>query len=200
MRVAADCPGYRDPLDLSFRNHVVKENVLGREIAHLSTTYDENGQQTEEFSHVGLAITRPSYESHLVGSILPPVGDLVTTLFFDYFAVEDITFGHAMISCLPHKIQITEDDALSAAVLSVGYALLFNVTKSSRNLSIGNQKYGEAVRLTRISLPNSARSETCRIVRVILQLAIFEVSSQNSTHLSFLRESSEYSLKPGIYF
>jgi hypothetical protein len=118
---------------------------------------------------------------HLIRSISPSVRELVAPLFFHYFDVEEATSGHALISCLPQTISETEDDAaLSAAISSVGYALLSNFTNSSDNLIMARKNYGIAVRLTSNTLQTSIpTSETCRNIRIILILAIFEVSSRD---------------------
>ena len=114
---------------------------------------------------------------HLIRSISTSANELAIPLFFHYFTVEDTASGHALLSCLPQTISTAEDDALSAAVLSVGYSILANITNSPDKLVMARQKYGLAVRLTYKALHTSVPSETCQIVRTIVLLALFEVSS-----------------------
>jgi hypothetical protein len=115
--------------------------------------------------------------SHLIRSLSPEATELAFPLFFHYFNVDDIDTGHALLSCLPQTISMAEDDALSAAVLAVGYSILANTTNSADRLVMARQKYGIAVRLTYNALHTSVPSETCQIVRTIVLLALFEVSS-----------------------
>jgi hypothetical protein len=112
---------------------------------------------------------------HLVRSISTPESQLIPSLFFQYCAVEDTASGYALTSCLPLMVSTAEDDALSAAVSSVGYALLSRMTNSSEKLIMARQKYGTAVRTTCNILRHSVASETCWVIRVILVLALFEV-------------------------
>jgi hypothetical protein len=121
-----------------------------------------------------LSMTR---RPHLLRFISPPDRELVIPLFFYYFSVEDTTSGHALLSCLPQTISMAEDDALHAAILSVGYSILANITNSSHKLLLARREYGTAVRLTHDALETSVPSETCQIVRIIVLLAFFEVRS-----------------------
>jgi hypothetical protein len=117
------------------------------------------------------------WRPHLYRFISQPDRELAIPLFFYYFSVEDATSGHALLSCLPQAISTAEDDVLHAAVLSAGYSILANITKSSKRLLLARREYGTAVRLIHNALEKSVPSETCQIVRIILLLAFFEVSS-----------------------
>ena len=155
----------------------MERRVYSRATAQLSTA-DDNGknQKRPALMHVGTLTTCASRTAHLVRSIPTPQRDLVPCLFFQYFTVEDKASGHSLASCLPQTIQTAENDALSAAVSSVGYALLSSMTNSSDKLIVARQKYGIAVRITSDILQSSVAKETCWIIRVILILALFEVS------------------------
>jgi hypothetical protein len=137
------------------------ENKSSREMADLRGV-----DSAKAFVACGSPLFRP---------ITPSTGELVVPLFFHYFTVEDTASGYGLLSCLPQRISMAKDDALSAAVLSVGYSLFANITNSPDNLVMARRNYGIAVRLTSDALEKCTPSETCEITRVILLLAFFEV-------------------------
>jgi hypothetical protein len=152
----------------------VEQRVYRRAAAQvLAKDDDRKGQKLPALMHV------VCHTPHLVRSISTPESELIPSLFFQYFDVEDTASGHTLASCLPQTISTAEDDALSVAVSSVGYALLSNMTNSPDKLIMARQKYGIAVRLTCNILHTSVASETCWAIRVILILAIFEVSCRD---------------------
>jgi hypothetical protein len=118
-----------------------------------------------------------------------PEEDLVPSIFFKYFEVDDPASGHGLLSCLPARLSGTEEGALTQAILSVGYVLLARLTKSSDKLKVARQKYGEAVRLTCNALQTTVARETCGVMRVILILAFFEVCHLNMPNLQSSAQS-----------
>lgn len=150
IRVSAECHGYRNPSDIIFRN----------------------------YGAPAAAIT--ARESHIHRSIPTLDSNLVPCIFHQYFQVEDIAFGHALRSCLPENIFSNEQNALSMAVASIGYALLSNLTKSPEKLFTARRKYGIAVRWTFVTVQNGKRTETCAVILVIFILALFEVRDGSS--------------------
>ena len=144
----------------------------------LAKSEDKKDQTLPEFMQFGSVTAWSHHTPHLVRSIPISESGLIPSLFFQYFDVEDTASGHSLASCLPQTISDAEDDALSVAVSSVGYALLSNISKSSNKLAMARQKYGIAVRLTCNIMQTYVAPETCWVVRVILILAFFEVSCQ----------------------
>jgi hypothetical protein len=180
VRVAVQCPGYRNPLDLLFRDQRqgVEQRVHGRtENLQLSTSRYHNNPKRSTLSQSNHTIAPISLGLQLTHSISPAVADLAAPLFLDYFAVEDTSSGHALISCLPERISSAEDSYLSAAISSVGYAILFNFKKSPDMLIKARRKYTTAVHLTRKALQNPTESDKYQLLLVVLLLALFEVSS-----------------------
>jgi hypothetical protein len=156
----------------------VAKRVARSATAKLLHTDDNQADRDKPiFTRVDYTGLPNCHRSHLTRSITPSERELVAPLFFHYFDVEDTTSGHAIISCLPKTISTAEDDVLSAAISSVGYALLSNLRNSPNVLIVARQKYAIAVRLTRNALKSSVKTETGYIVLVVLLLAIFEVSS-----------------------
>jgi hypothetical protein len=154
----------------------VELRVYHRAAAQLLTT-DENvkAQKLPDLTRVD-PVTDYTSHTPLVRSIDTPDSVLAPALFFRYFTVEDTASGHALTSFLPQMGLTAEDDMLSAAVSSVGYALLSRMANSSDKLIMARQKYGIAVRITCNILQTSVAAETCWVIRVILILALFEVS------------------------
>jgi hypothetical protein len=158
----------------------VEQRVYRRTATELLTTNDhEKDQRLPVLMHAAPVITLVSHAPPLVCSIPTPESELIPTLFFQYFAVEDTTSGYSLSSCLPRAIPKTDNDPLSVAVSSLGYVLLSAMTKSPDKLILARQKYAVAVRLTCNILENSVASETCSVIRIILILALFEVSKRD---------------------
>jgi len=129
---------------------------------------------------------------HLARSIATPERELIPFLFFQYCAVDDTASGYALTSFLAPMVLPAEDDALSAAVSSVGYALLFRMTNSPEKLIIARQKYGTAIRITCNILQSSVASETCWVIRVIIILALFEVGIPLALKTKLIYKSHSY--------
>jgi hypothetical protein len=159
----------------------VEQRIYCRAAAQLLANDDpRKDQKFTTLAHAGVVAASVYEPPHLARSLPPLETDLIHSLFFQYFDVEDTASGHALASCLPQTISTSENDALSVAVSSVGCVLLSKMTNSSDKLIMARQKYGTAVRLTCNILQTTVASETCLVIRVILILAIFEVSCPNS--------------------
>jgi hypothetical protein len=202
VRVKAECPGYRDPVDLKFRDQTQETKQKSRRKSNAQLpTRDEGGYclETTIFTPIGSAKTLAPYMPRPNRCISPVARELVIPLFFHYFTVEDTISGHALIDCLPQTISTTEDDALSAAVSAVGYSLLANMTNSLENLNIARKKYGQAIRIVNNSLQSTVPSETCQVVRVVILLALFEVSSCDLCFQNLWDESLTFCFDEGVY-
>lgn len=110
-----------------------------------------------------------------IRSLTPSDEAQAIPLFLHYFTVEDSSSGHAVMSFMPSLIPTADHDALSAAVASVGYALLANITKSRDRSIMARRKYGVAMQIVRNTLGRTAPEETCRVLRVVVLLGFFEV-------------------------
>jgi hypothetical protein len=161
--VSAECGGYRNPADLVFRDQ--RPNVERRVWNGAAQPGNRNAHNQKS------TFTTPC----LTASLSVPESELIPYLFFQYCAVEDTASGYALPTFLAPMVLPAQDDALSAAVSSVGYALLHRMTNSPEKLIVARQKYGTAVRLTCSILQTSVSSETCWVIRVIIILALFEV-------------------------
>jgi Zn(2)-Cys(6) binuclear cluster domain-containing protein len=182
VRVSAPCHGYRNPSDLIFRHQrpEAEQKVYRRVAAQLLLKDgDKKSQNLPTLMHVSSVTAPLCHIPHLVRSIPPSESELIPSLFFQYFDVEDAASGHALASCMPQTLTMAKDDALSMAVSSVGYALLSTMTNSSDMLIVARKKYGIAIHLICDMLQNSVASETCWVIRVILILAFFEVSGRD---------------------
>ncbi|KAF2670780.1 hypothetical protein BT63DRAFT_201125 [Microthyrium microscopicum] len=180
IRVRAECPGYRNPFDLLFRDETRKVEEKSRSAAAAGTFGSTNAQPVAIMaipsSPAIFLASRPS-KQNLLHSISPTATELVLPLFFNYFTVDDTASGHSLLSFLPPKLSTAPDDPLSAAVLAVGYSILANVTRSPDRLNLARQQYATAVRTTCTAIEKSSPPQSCEVVRVILMLALYEALS-----------------------
>jgi hypothetical protein len=183
VRVAAKCPGYRNAIDNMFRDETRLVELKSRcttALQEITTRKSRARRMKGTLRRTDSTTPFAPCQSLLPRTILPSAREVVIPLFFHYFAVEDTMSGHAILSCLPQTIPTVKNDidnALSAAILSVGYALLANITNTPDQLVMARREYGVAVRTTCDVIQKCAPSNTCEIVRVILLLALFEVST-----------------------
>jgi hypothetical protein len=174
IRVEAQCPGYRSPIDLIFRNqHMgVQQSVHRRREPQLLHTRDRISDAKHlHISHAAFL----KHQTPLIRGLTPSDQEQVIPLFLHYFTVEDSISGHAVMSFMPPIIPTADHDALAAAVASIGYALLSNITKSREKLIMARKNYGIAMQIVCDTLGRTTSEETCRVLRVVLLLGFFEV-------------------------
>jgi hypothetical protein len=102
--------------------------------------------------------------------------ELVMSFVFQYFSLEDTSPSRLFRSCLSPKLHSAEANGLSAAVSSIGHAMLSNIRTSPEDLIIARQKYGEAISLTNIAIQDPASLSMSNMLVLIFLLAMFEVS------------------------
>jgi hypothetical protein len=155
-----------------FRNQKLGvQQSVHRERASQSLATNSDGKHSRASYAAFWALQRPQ-----IRVISPSDQEQVVPLFLHYFAVEDSSSGHAVMSFMPPKIPTADDDALSATIASIGYALLSNITRSEDKLIMARKKYGDAMRIICDTLEKTTLEESCRVMRVVLLLAFFEAS------------------------
>src|ERR1700712_4949497 len=161
-RVGADCPGYRNPTDLMFRNQGtgVQQHVHHEGESQSLLIRDPNADGN--CSQISYA-TFWNLQKRPMRTISPSDQEKVVPLFLHYFDVEDSLSGHAVMSFMPPTIPTADDDALTCAIASVGYALLSNLTKSKDKLIMARKMYGDAMRIVCDTLAKTTSEETCRV-------------------------------------
>jgi hypothetical protein len=172
--VSAECQGYRNTSNLIFLDQT---RSVERKVFQAVVGY--SGEQIDKAQRNSSAKSQRTvnWKHDLPSFVATPVTELVPCLFFHYFDVQDVDSGHAFKDCLPQRLSTatTHDDALSSAILSVGFALLSRKTNSPGNLISARRQYANAVRLTCNFLETSSPGQTCWAIRIIFILSVFEV-------------------------
>jgi hypothetical protein len=186
-----ECPGYRDPLDLMFRDQSQQvESRVRRSLQEKETLAASLRMKDQK-----IATTEPvespmipwngdlDFRSSTIKEayalpriICPGKEELVISLVFRYFSLEGTNLSRLFRPCLSSRLKSAEAKALSAAVLSMGHAMLSNIKTSPEYLVIARRKYGEAVYRTRIAIQDPASLSMSNMLVLLFLLAMFEVS------------------------
>jgi hypothetical protein len=178
--VKVQCPGYRNPADLIFRdqNQLVAQKYHQRRIRGEIETrnikdsrHDRRSLISETSTTLQLSNPRTS-----IPVISFPTEELIIPFFLDYFAAEYNEPTQSIMPWLNRSMGKAEDRILSAAVTSVGYAVFSNIQNCSSNRTLARQRYGMAIRLINLSLQGSIAYETNNLLTAIILLSLFEVS------------------------
>ncbi|KAF2095425.1 hypothetical protein NA57DRAFT_79152 [Rhizodiscina lignyota] len=181
IRLKAKCPGYRDPLDLKFKDQgkVIEQRMNRRQQLEASSSASISFAAPEASSTVLSNSSRRvdrQAPSLTVQRVSPSIEALVTPFFFSYFFADDAVNGRLLIPCLPRTMREAEkDDALSLAISCVGHAVLSNVRSSPQEIMASRQTYANAVRLTSAALQEPASCNAYNMIMTIILLAMFEV-------------------------
>lgn len=189
IRLKVQCPGYRNPEDLIFRDQnqwVAQKYHRGRTREETQTRDIKDGRDGGQSLISGNSTTpNTQFPSHsgpnLIRAISFPTEELIIPFFLDYFAADRNELSQYIMSRLNRTLGGAEDRVLSAAVTSVGYAVLSNIQNSPHDRIVARQRYGTAVRLTTLTLQGSIPCDTNSLLAAIILLSTFEVSIQNST-------------------
>lgn len=131
IRVKAECPGYRNALDLMFRHQrpgygrgadVRGTGVKGLRVIGNSSVALESG----------VVSNRVSY------GIASPTRDMAFPIVIHYFCDHE-----ASGVSFPHLENVAENSLMSIALSALGYALLSNTRRSRPEIIEGRRLYGE---------------------------------------------------------
>jgi hypothetical protein len=186
-------------VDLKFRDQRQDiERKFGRGNRHLSTSQAVANQNSashgkivpfdlQEFAgierHVLSDLQAAERNRSLkLSNISPSIEEIVIPFFLNYFSVGSICLSHILKPCLLQSTQGAEENFLTAAVLSVAYAILSNLRNSPETIIIARRKYGKAIRLTWDALQDlTVSSKFNSISMAVMLLALFEVSAMPLT-------------------
>jgi len=176
MRARVDCPGYRDPLDWSFRDQ--SEDVIRksqrparkkRTVASTSSRTSSSGAQN--------IIPPPR------NSLVYPERELAKAHLFVNYMSGGPSGGH--MSYLLPLLAKDPRNCVNAALSAVGLAALSNIRLSPRMLLKARQEYTTALSETNQALQDPILSKRDDTLAAVVLLGMFEVSQVNHSRLSF---------------
>ncbi|EHK18614.1 uncharacterized protein TRIVIDRAFT_69876 [Trichoderma virens Gv29-8] len=175
LRTGAVCGGYRDKLDLAFRDQT--RQVIRR------------CNQTERTAKSPIAATQPvgkpreaeptgqPQESNSLLTSIPsvPITDQAVCFFFLNFVLTDPISGGGHLEYLPVIYDtITRDLALPTVVAAIGMAGIANLRRSRDLLLAANSQYLLAIQLTQAALMDETLRIQDQTLVSILLLALYE--------------------------
>ncbi|UKZ52817.1 hypothetical protein TrVGV298_006604 [Trichoderma virens] len=186
LRTGAVCGGYRDKLDLAFRDQT--RQVIRR------------CNQTERTAKSPIAATQPvgkpreaeptgqPQESNSLLTSIPsvPITDQAVCFFFLNFVLTDPISGGGHLEYLPVIYDtITRDLALPTVVAAIGMAGIANLRRSRDLLLAANSQYLLAIQLTQAALMDETLRIQDQTLVSILLLALYEIiqALQRSQHV-----------------
>ncbi|KAJ5890220.1 hypothetical protein N7504_011030 [Penicillium tannophilum] len=166
IRARVDCPGYRNRLDLGFRDQ--NDEVISRaqrsaqkkrSAALTPVSVEESGSGTLSFS------PRNNVEF--------PVQDLAKGYFFSHYITGGLEGGH--MSYLLPLIADPGNVAVNSALNAVGLAALSNIRLSPQMMLKARREYTNALSETNQALANTAMSKRDDTLAAVVLLGMFEV-------------------------
>lgn len=183
MRARVDCPGYRDLLDLGFRDQsqevIRKSQRLTRKQQRtaptVTTTVDSTIDSTANSAVASNAAT--PFES---GDLSPrrspayPMQELAKGYLFSHYMSGGPRGGH--MSYLVPLISDPRNSAVNAALNAVGLVALSNIRLAPQMMLKARREYTTALSQTNHALKDSVMSKRDDILAAVVLLGMFEVS------------------------
>lgn len=177
LKTGAVCGGYRNKLDLAFRDqtrqiirksnqaeHKVKSPVVSTQMVGKPMEAKPSSQLEESKSLITPALS-------------VPIADQAVSFFFLNFVLTDPISGGGHLEYLPIIYDgITRDLALPTAVVAIGMAGIANLRRNRDLLLAANAQYLLAIRLTQAALVDETLRIQDQTLVSILLLALYEVS------------------------
>lgn len=191
LRVSKVCEGYRDQLDLSFRDEnekvvskVINKRQLELSRAAFSPTPKNLGDTYEEglTTFQALLFTNASPLTYVIKN---PLDDAGIKFFFTTFVsllLDDASQGRPALAIgqiIPWT-QLHESDAMFNAVSSVGYAGLGNVTKDVKYTVLARKRFATALKAVHTALKKPDRSDLESIFKSVILLSAFQLVSETA--------------------
>ncbi|PYI33325.1 hypothetical protein BP00DRAFT_367348, partial [Aspergillus indologenus CBS 114.80] len=169
LRAKVQCPGYRDPLDLGFRDQneeVIRRSqrsIPKRKLVTSRTTIEAVGPNVHRDSMVPSPQNTPDYPAH----------ELARGYLFCHYMAGGPRGGH--LSYLRPLVQSPQSLAVNAALDAVGMAALANIRMSPRMMLQARREYTTALSQTNRALKDPLMSRRDDILAAVVLLGMFEV-------------------------
>lgn len=173
MRAKVDCPGYRDPLELRFRDQNEEVIRKSQKPPRKKRTVNTTPQVVESDSYI--QTVKPSPQA------IPefPTQELARGYLFCNYMAGGPHAGH--MSYLLPLIQNPQNAALNAALNAVGLAALSNIRMSPQMMLKARREYTTALSQTNYALRDPVMSKRDDILAAVVLLGMFEVSDLKTT-------------------
>lgn len=195
------CSGYRNPQDLVFRDQTKAiQQRIGIQASQQITTiasYAIHGRLGITIPNPEIPIPRYSRQApesdlrlrqvevdpYVERLIQPSEEDIAISYFFSQFAILDSKEGCDFpMEFLSYMSQTGTDNILSTSIISVGMAVLANISRSPSRVSEARRNYIHSLSLTRVALEKLTTLDSLPSVHLdavfmsVLLLAMVEVS------------------------
>ncbi|KAJ5382126.1 hypothetical protein N7517_000037 [Penicillium concentricum] len=161
MRAQVDCPGYRDPLDWSFRDQ--SEDIIRK-----------SQQPTRKKRTTTSISTSVQNRTPLRNSLVYPVQELGKAHVFVNYMSGGPCGGH-MSYLLPLMKDTRNSPVLTTALTAVGLAALSNIRLSPRMMFQARKEYTTALSQTNDALRDPVLSKRDDTLAAVVLLGMFEV-------------------------
>ena len=179
------CPGYRDPLNLSFRDE--SQDVIRKARVRPRSPVQSTSRRAFPVFETSTGVVRsggsnakppPADDLGLTRRRAPSVSvtDQATCFFFSNFVVADMGLSKSHLNHVTALIQLPGNGALAATVAAVGMAGLANTRAAPQVMVAARENYAKALRLINAALRDPIESKTNQTLSAVLLLGLFEVS------------------------
>lgn len=171
MRAQVDCPGYRDPLDWTFRDQsedVIRKSQQPARRKRTAATSSSSSSSTAATATIAATSTTPTTNVQNVtpprNSLIYPIQELARAHLFVNYMSGGPCGGH-MSYLLPLMKDSRNLPVLTTALAAVGLAALSNIRLSPRMMLQARKEYTTALSQTNHALRDhvlSKRDDTLR--------------------------------------
>lgn len=184
MRARVDCPGYRDLLDLGFRDQsqdvIRKSQRLTRKQQRTVPIVASTAEDTTE-DPVDHSVVRTAALPFETGGLSPrrgpayPVQELAKGYLFSHYMSGGPRGGH--MSYLIPLVTDSRNSAVNAALNAVGLAALSNIRLAPQMMLKARREYTTALSQTNHALKDAVLSKRDDTLAAVVLLGMFEVNN-----------------------
>ena len=201
-RAKRNCPGYRDQLDLIFRD---QSDVTANKVQQASPNVAKYPKHATPNWHKELARSVPlelvKNADAPAKPIHVPYVDQAASFFFKTYDSEAAESVKSVYRCIPYLYDAFQDSALSSVITALGLAGLSRYWNAPNMMSHATSNYYTALRQIRTDLQDPVAVKTDQTLLSVYLLGLYEVwkSSRDAGLLSADRMSDEHMQHPFIY-
>ncbi|CAI7602415.1 unnamed protein product [Penicillium discolor] len=184
MRAQVDCPGYRDPLDWTFRDQsedVIRKSQQPARRKRTAATSSSSSSSTAATAIIAATSTTSTTPTTNVQNVTPPRNSLIypiqelarAHLFVNYMSGGPC--GGHMSYLLPLMKDSRNSPVLTTALAAVGLAALSNIRLSPRMMLQARKEYTTALSQTNHALRDHVLSKRDDTLAAVVLLGMFEV-------------------------
>lgn len=202
-RAVKKCPGYRDHLDLFFRDENDRTLRKARPEKSSSSGEEKCSQARPSLPHAltkepFLDVTSPVEARLLLVANSRPLVDEELTFFFTHYVTVASTFANEQVDVTtPLWPWLFMQNRTIDAVSSVGLAGLSNVTKDPNLMLIARRKHSDTLKRVIEELSDTANADLDMLFKKVVMLIVFEVCSTIACQFlinSVIHNSPDYHL------